>query len=117
MIQRHEDTKTPRKLPGVRASLCLCALVSLCLQLAAQQTLKVDVNLVNVFATVKDDRGNFVANLNRDDFRIYEDDQPQDIQVFEKQNEVDSSIGMLMDTSGSMVDILPFMKRGIRDFT
>lgn len=103
-------------------AFCLCAFVFLCLvlvpqQTRAQQTLKVDVNLVNVFATVKDDRGNFVANLNRDDFRIYEDDQPQDIQVFEQQNHVDSSIGMLMDTSGSMVDILPFMKRGIRDFT
>src|SRR5205085_5259399 len=30
---------------------------------------------------------------------------------------VDSSIGLLMDTSGSMVDIMTFMKRGIRDFT
>jgi Ca-activated chloride channel family protein len=30
---------------------------------------------------------------------------------------VDSLIGILMDSSGSMVDILPYMKRGIRDFT
>jgi Ca-activated chloride channel family protein len=81
------------------------------------QTLKVDVNLVNVFATVKDDQGNFVTNLNRDDFRIYEDDQLKDVQIFEKQDKVDSAIGILMDTSGSMVDIMPFMKRGIRDFT
>jgi VWFA-related protein len=92
----------------------LCGFV---FSLYAQQTLKVDVNLVNVFATVKDDRGNFVTNLSREDFRIYEDDQPQDIQVFEKQDQVDSTVGMLLDTSGSMVDILPFMKRGIRDFS
>src|SRR5437764_8308575 len=81
------------------------------------QTLKVDVNLVNVFATIKDEQGNFVTNLTRDDFRVYEDDQLQAIQIFEKQDKVDSSIGILMDTSGSMVDIMPFMKRGIRDFT
>jgi VWFA-related protein len=87
------------------------------LLLFAQDTLKVDVNLVNIFATIKDEHGNFVTDLTKDDFRIYEDDQPQDIQIFEKQDKVDSSIGILMDTSGSMVDIMPFMKRGIRDFT
>jgi VWFA-related protein len=85
--------------------------------LSAQDTLKVDVNLVNVFVTVKDDQGNFVTSLTKDDFRVYEDNQLQDIQIFEKQDKVDSSVGLLMDTSGSMVDILPFMKRGIRDFT
>jgi VWFA-related protein len=58
-----------------------------------------------------------VTDLNRDDFRIYEDDQPQDIQIFEKQDRVDSSVGILMDTSGSMVDILPFMKKAVPDFT
>jgi len=94
-------------------ALLLCGIA---VPLLSQQTLKVDVDLVNVFATVKDEQGNFVTNLTKDDFRIYEDDQPQDIQIFEQQNKVDSTIGMLMDTSGSMVDILPLMKRGVRDF-
>jgi len=83
----------------------------------AQQTLKVDVNLVNVFVTVQDERGNFVTDLTRDDFRIYEDDAPQEIGIFEKQNDVQSSIGFLLDTSGSMVDILPTMKSGILSYT
>ena len=84
--------------------------------IASTQTLKVDVNLVNVFTTVKDDHGNFVTNLSKDDFRLYDDDQPQDIQIFEKQNMVQSAIGVLLDTSGSMVDIIPYMKRGVREF-
>jgi Ca-activated chloride channel family protein len=71
---------------------------------------------VNVFATVKDDQGNFVTGLSKEDFRVYDDDQPQDIQIFEKQDKVESSIGILLDTSGSMVDIIPYMKRGVRDF-
>jgi Ca-activated chloride channel family protein len=95
--------------------LCLCAFVSLCFA-SGQQTLKVDVNLVNVFATVKDDRGNFVTDLTKKDFQVYDDDELQDLQVFEKQDKVESSIGILMDTSGSMVDIMPYMKRGVRDF-
>jgi Ca-activated chloride channel family protein len=94
-------------------ALLVGAPVAVCLS----QTLKVDVNLVNIFATVKDPQGNFVTNLTKDDFRVYEDDQPQDVQIFERQDKVDSSIGLLMDTSGSMVDIIPFMTRGIREFT
>ena len=112
------DTKTPRhkdaKIRVFLVSLCLGVLV---FNGVAQQTLKVEVNLVNIFATIKDDSGNFVTNLTKDDFRVYQDDQLQDVQIFEKQDKVDSSIGILMDTSGSMVDILPYMKRGIRDFT
>src|SRR5262249_24183026 len=81
--------------------------------LLAQNTLRVDVNLVNVFATVKNERGEFVTGLTRDDFRVYEDDELQEIRVFENQDRVASSIGILMDTSGSMVDILPYMKTGI----
>jgi len=81
-----------------------------------QDTLKVDVNLVNVFVTVKDAAGNFVTGLSRGDFQVYDDDELQKIDVFETQEQVGSSIAILLDTSGSMVDILPFMKAGIRDF-
>jgi Ca-activated chloride channel family protein len=108
-----EHTNRRHKTTVVVLSL-LCFVCSL---FAAGQTLKVDVDLVNVFATVKDRQGNFVSNLAKDDFRVYEDDQQQEVQIFEKQDKVDSSIGLLMDTSGSMVDIMPFMTRGIRDFT
>ena len=94
----------------------ICGAILLVCSIAYAQTLKIDVNLVNVFATVKDDRGNFVPNLSKEDFRVYDDDQLQDIQVFEKQDKVESSIGILLDTSGSMVDIIPYMKRGVRDF-
>ena len=42
---------------------------------SAQQpaaTFKTDVNLVEVHAVVTDERGNFVGNLAREDFEIYE---------------------------------------------
>ena len=83
---------------------------------ASQDTLRVDVNLVNIFITVQDESGRFVTTLDRDDFRVYEDDVLQDIRIFEKQDEVQSAIGILMDNSGSMVDILPLMVRGVREF-
>src|SRR5436309_15171867 len=90
-------------------------LLSLLASVIYGQNLKVDVNLVNVFATVKDDRGNFITDLSKEDFRVYDDDQLQDVRVFEKQDKVDSSIGLLMDASGSMVDIIPYMRCCVRD--
>ena len=83
----------------------------------AQETLRVNVDLVNVFLTTQDGKGQFITDLNKNDFAVFDDDQPQNIAVFEKQDAVQSSIGFLVDNSGSMVDIIPFMQRGIRDFT
>jgi VWFA-related protein len=104
-----------RQIAAILLLICGCTLLAS--SFSQQNTLKVDVNLVNVFVTVKDSAGKFVLDLTRDDFRVYEDGELQNVDVFEKQDQVDSSIGILMDTSGSMVDILPFMKTGIRDFT
>ena len=81
-----------------------------------QDTLRVDVNLVNVFVTVQKPTGEYVTGLPADAFRVYEDDVAQKISIFEKEDRVESSIGILMDTSGSDVDILPIMKTGVLDF-
>jgi Ca-activated chloride channel family protein len=85
--------------------------------LAAQLTLRVDVDLVNVFLTTQNSRGDFITDLEKNDFVVYDDNQPQTISVFEKQDAVQSAIGILIDNSGSMVDIIPAMQRGIREFT
>ena len=97
-------------------SLCIGLLISVILQaLPAQQTLRVDVDLVNVVLTAQDGAGRFVTGLNEGDFRIYEDGVEQKIAVFEKED-VESAIGILLDNSLSMVDILPMMKTGLLDF-
>jgi Ca-activated chloride channel family protein len=60
------------------------------------------VELVNVTATVTDDQGRFVSGLTADDFEIYEDGKPQQISLFETER-VPVSLGLVLDTSGSMV--------------
>lgn len=80
------------------------------------QSLKVDVQLVNIVATVQDAAGHFVTGLRRGDFRVYEDDVLQDVRLFERQDGVESTVGLLVDTSGSMADILPLMTSGVREF-
>lgn len=70
---------------------------------AISPPIEVDVSLVTLITTVFDDKGRAVSDLNRDGFLIYEDGVPQDIALLQKQD-VPVSIGILFDTSGSMVD-------------
>ena len=87
------------------AVLCLCA-APFAVVLAAQQTpegfrFKSAVELINVTVTVADRTGRFVPGLQKDDFRVYEDEQPQNITHFDNER-VPVSLGIALDTSGSM---------------
>jgi Ca-activated chloride channel family protein len=64
-----------------------------------QSTFKVDVRLVNVFATVVDAHGAPVANLQKNDFQVLEDGIPQQIAVFNRESELPLSIVLAVDTS------------------
>ncbi len=64
--------------------------------------LKVDVALVNVVATVTDETGRYVSDLSQDDLIVYEDGKVQKISHFSQSNELPVSMGVLLDTSGSM---------------
>ncbi|HYR88566.1 MAG TPA: VWA domain-containing protein [Terriglobia bacterium] len=68
--------------------------------LAAQ--LKVDVALVNVVATVTDEKGRYVSDLSQDDLIIEEDGKPQTISFFNQSSDLPVSVGLTLDTSGSM---------------
>jgi len=62
---------------------------------------KSGVELINVTATVSDSSGRFVPNLRKEDFVVYEDDQPQAVTHFSAER-VPVSLGIALDTSGSM---------------
>lgn len=59
------------------------------------------VELINVTATVTDANGRFVSGLRKDDFRLLEDGQEQQITHFNNER-VPVSLGLVVDTSGSM---------------
>ncbi len=59
------------------------------------------VELVNVTATVTDASGRFVSGLTKDDFRVYDEGTPQPISHFSS-DRVPVSLGIVLDTSGSM---------------
>ena len=66
----------------------LAALLSMALLLPWQgpsdpRTIEVDVNLVNIIATVQDGDGRFVDGLTAGDFRVLEDGREVPVEVFE----------------------------------
>ena len=64
-------------------------------------TISVNVNLVVLHATVLDRKGGFVSDLQKDDFRVYENGAPQAIRVFDHED-VPVAVGLAVDNSGSM---------------
>ena len=78
--------------------------------------IKVDVKLVNVFVTVTDERGAPVANLNKDNFQLFEDGRLQKISIFDKESELPLSIVLDIDTSLSTRKDLPLELNSARRF-
>lgn len=72
----------------------------------SSQTLKVQTSLVNVFATVRDKKNGIISNLSQDDFKVYEDGMEQKIAFFSKDMNLPITLAILVDTSGSMQNIL-----------
>jgi VWFA-related protein len=72
----------------------------------SSQTLKVQTNLVNVFVTARDKHNAIISDLTKDDFKVYEDGQEQKVAYFAKEANLPITLGILIDTSGSMQNIL-----------
>jgi VWFA-related protein len=70
-------------------------------------TLKVQVDVVNVFFNVKDKKGLLIPNLTKDEFEISEDGQPQTIKYFAAETDQPLTLGILIDTSPSQTRVLP----------
>jgi Ca-activated chloride channel homolog len=72
------------------------------------QTFKREVNLVDVLFTVLNRRNKLVPDLDRGDFKVFDEGKPQDIRYFSKQSDLPLRIGMLLDTSNSVRDRIKF---------
>ena len=72
-----------------------------------QQPIRVGVELVNLYATVRDKHKQIIPNLTQDDFRIFEDSQEQKVAFFTHETALPITLGMLIDTSGSEQRMLP----------
>jgi VWFA-related protein len=68
--------------------------------------IKSQVNLVNVFVTVRDKSKRIVGDLKKEDFKLVEDNLDQKIAFFSKEVNLPITLGLLLDTSGSEQEML-----------
>lgn len=71
----------------------------------------VSVKMVELFATVVDERGRPVDGLVQDQFSVSEEGQPQSILRFERLDDLPIYAALLLDTSASMAESLPEVRR------
>src|SRR5581483_3754542 len=70
-------------------------------------TFRANVNVVNLFFNVKDKHGALIPNLLRDDFQVFEDGKQQTLKYFTANTDLPLTLGILIDTSGSQMNVLP----------
>ena len=74
------------------------------------ETLKVNVNVVQLFFNVKDKHGMLIPNLTKDEFEIAEDGKQQTIKYFNAETNLPLTLGILIDSSGSQLRVLDMEK-------
>jgi VWFA-related protein len=74
------------------------------------ETLKVNVEVVQLFFNVKDKHGALIPHLNKDNFDLFEDGQLQTIKYFKAESDLPLTIGMMIDSSGSQMRVLDMEK-------
>jgi Ca-activated chloride channel homolog len=94
-----------------------CAMTALAIAFAARgqeptSVIKVQVRLVEVYASVYDHKGQYVEGLGRESFQVFEDGKQQQITGFEADS-ASLSCAILLDTTGSMGEALPRVKNSV----
>jgi len=79
-------------------------------------TLKVEVNLVNLLFNVRDKKGGLIGNLNKDDFKIFEDGKEQEVKYFNRETDLPLTIGLLIDVSASQMNLIEIEKNAAYQF-
>jgi VWFA-related protein len=108
---------------GMRPFLILTVGSALLAQTASQQkpiedmpTIKVDVDVVSVLASVRDKKNTLVPNLEQKDFSILEDGKPQTIKYFTRETDLPLTIGLLIDVSASQGNLIQIERDAAAQF-
>jgi VWFA-related protein len=120
ILPANVNTKSSLKILRVLCLAVLCAAASLAFaqqdtapksdEPKPDETIKVNVNVVQLFFNVKDKHGTLIPNLNKADFDIAEDGKPQTIKYFNAETNLPLTLGILIDASGSQRNVIDMEK-------
>jgi len=82
---------------------------------AQQPTFRSSTQVVSLFATVLDAQNRLVPELTKEDFTVFDNDKPQELLVFQSENQPITVVVML-DTSGSMTGSIQLLKAAAEQF-
>ena len=79
---------------------------------------QVNVDMVQLRATVTDSTGEYVRNLTKDDFRVFENGVEQKIRIVTapSQPEMRTNVVILLDTSNQMYETFAYLEDSVADF-
>lgn len=78
--------------------------------------IRVDVELVNLFFSARERKGNYVAGLEATDFEVLEDGKRQEIKFFARETDLPLTLGLLVDVSRSQESLIETEKRASERF-
>ena len=79
-------------------------------------SIRVEVDLVSVLCSVRDQHGALVNYLKQDDFILLEEGKPQTIRHFARETDLPLTVGLLVDTSNSQVRLIESERRAAAQF-
>jgi VWFA-related protein len=85
-------------------------------EVESDEVIRVETNLTNIFFTAADQNKRFISDLKKEDIRVLEDGQVQEIFTFQQNIDLPLSIAILIDTSQSEERTLPDEKLAARSF-
>lgn len=81
-----------------------------------EQVIRVEVNLVNLYFSVRDRKGGYISTLGKEDFTVFEDGKKQEIRYFSRETDQPLTLGLLVDVSRSQEALIEAERRASSRF-
>lgn len=81
-----------------------------------EQVIRVEVNLVNLYFSVRDRKGSYISTLGKEDFTVFEDGKKQEIRYFSRETDQPLTLGLLVDVSRSQEALIEAERRASARF-
>jgi VWFA-related protein len=78
--------------------------------------IKVDVDVVNLYCSVRSKQNGLIGNLEKGDFDLAEDGTKQTIKYFTRETDLPLTIGLLVDVSNSQRNLIEIERRAASSF-